>query len=148
MNTEKKVPKSIVKIQNKMIFLKEKIEENKKNTEIMTSEMILLEKWILKLIEKVSEKNTQEKKPRGFARPVKVSDEICDFVKKERGTEISRTEVTKYLMNYISENQLQDKEKKTVIHPDESLKRILGEESLNEPITYFTIQKYMNKHFV
>jgi len=145
---EIKHPKSILKIQSKMLFLKEKIEENKKTTEIIANEMNTLEKWVHKWIEKTVEKKPMEKKPRGFARPVKVSDEICDFIKKERGTEISRTEVTKYLMNYISENQLQDKEQKTIIHPDASLKRILGEESENKTITYFTIQKYMNKHFI
>jgi chromatin remodeling complex protein RSC6 len=145
---EIKVPKSILKIQLKMKFLKEKIEENKKINDLLFTEMNILEKWVLKLTEKMTEKKPTEKKPRGFARPVKVSDDICDFLKRERGSLISRTEVTKYLINYIEENQLKDKEKPSIIFPDESLKKILGEESVDKTITYFTIQKYMNKHFI
>ena len=107
-----------------------------------------MEKWITKITDKLTEKKPTEKKPRGFARPVKVSDDVCDFLKRERGTLLSRTEVTKYLIQYIAENQLQDPEKKTVIHPDDSLRKILGEESIDQTITYFTIQNFMNKHFI
>jgi hypothetical protein len=148
IESEQKIPKSILKIQLKMKFLKEKIEENKKINDLLFTEMNTLEKWVLKLTEKMTEKKPTEKKPRGFARPVKVSDEICDFLKRERGSLIPRTEVTKYLINYIEENQLKDKEKPSIIFPDECLKKILGEESVDKTITYFTIQKYMNKHFI
>jgi chromatin remodeling complex protein RSC6 len=148
METEPKIPKSISKIHNKLNFLKEKMEENKKTNDLLLSEFYILEKWITKITDKLTEKKPTEKKPRGFARPVKVSDDVCDFMKRERGTLLSRTEVTKYLIHYIAENQLQDPEKKKVIHPDDSLRKILGEESIDQTITYFTIQNFMNKHFI
>lgn len=87
------------------------------------------------------------RKPSGFARPTKVSKELCDFMKKSEGTEIARTEVTKTLIEYIKENKLQNKTNSKIIIPDEKLKFLLGIED-GEEITYFNIQKYMTKHFI
>ena len=66
---------------------------------------------------------------------------------KEEGTEVARTEVTKYIVGYIKEKNLQAKDNSKVIKPDEKLKNLLGVESDDE-VTYFNIQKYMNKHFI
>ena len=69
---------------------------------------------------------------------------------KPEGSELARTEVTKALVNYIKEHNLIncDSDNKNKIVPDEKLKNLLGlkEEELNE-LNYFSIQKYMNKHF-
>jgi chromatin remodeling complex protein RSC6 len=69
---------------------------------------------------------------------------------KPEGTEIARTEVTKALVNYIKENNLIElgEDSKNKIIPDNKLKSLLGiqDEELND-LTYFNIQKYMNKHF-
>ena len=60
------------------------------------------------------------------------------------GTELARTEVTKYIIQYIKDNKLPEGK---IIKPDKKLKGLLKVES-NEEVTYFNIQKYMNKHFV
>jgi chromatin remodeling complex protein RSC6 len=69
---------------------------------------------------------------------------------KPEGSEIARTEVTKALVSYIKSNNLleQGEDSKNKIIPDEKLKTLLGLENneLND-LTYFNIQKYMNKHF-
>ena len=39
--------------------------------------------------------------PSGFAKPAKISDELCQFLGEPSGTEMARTEVTKYLTKYI-----------------------------------------------
>ena len=92
-----------------------------------------------------------KKAPSGFAKPTKVTKELCDFMNKPEGTEIARTEVTKVLVNYIKTNNLQEQtiDSKNKIVPDDKLKNLLG---LNvdeiTDLTFFNIQKYMNKHFI
>lgn len=95
----------------------------------------------------VKNKVKGNRKPSGFARPSKVSKELCEFMKKNEGTEIARTEVTKALIEYIKENKLENQSNSKFIIPDEKLKFLLGVED-GEEITYFNIQKYMSKHFI
>ena len=92
-------------------------------------------------------KNKEKRKPSGFAKPTKVTKELCEFMNKQEGTEIARTEVTKALVNYIKENKLEQKENSKIINPDKKLKFLLGIED-NQELTYFNIQKFMNKHFI
>lgn len=90
------------------------------------------------------------KAPSGFAKPTKVTSELCSFLGKPEGSEVARTEVTKALVAYIKENGLQEKnaESKTRIVPDEKLKSLLAISDSEIPdLTFFSIQKYMNKHF-
>ena len=87
------------------------------------------------------------RKPSGFAKPSKVTKELCEFMKMTEGTEIARTEVTKTLIEYIKENKLQNQTNNKIIIPDEKLKILLGIEDGQE-LTYFNIQKYMTKHFI
>jgi chromatin remodeling complex protein RSC6 len=92
-------------------------------------------------------KNKGNKKPSGFANPTKVTKELCEFMNKQEGTQIARTEVTRALISYIKANNLQNKANKKIILPDEKLKFLLGIEQEQE-LTYFNLQKYMNKHFI
>jgi len=92
-------------------------------------------------------KNKGNRKPSGFAKPSKVTSELCEFMNKKEGTEIARTEVTKALCSYIKEHNLENKENSKIIYPDNKLKTLLGIEEGQE-LTYFTIQKFMNKHFI
>ena len=97
--------------------------------------------------EATKNKNKGNKKPSGFAKPTKVTKELCEFMNKQEGSEIARTEVTSTLSNYIKLNNLQNKTNKKIILPDEKLKHLLGIND-EEELTYFNIQKYMNKHFI
>ena len=92
-------------------------------------------------------KNKASRKPSGFARPTRVTKELCEFMNKTEGTEIARTEVTRALVAYIKDQQLEDKINSRIIMPDNKLRELLGIEE-NKELTYFTIQKYMNKHFI
>jgi chromatin remodeling complex protein RSC6 len=102
----------------------------------------------LKSVKKVSEKaeKVKPKNPRapsGFAKPTKVTKELCDFMNRPEGTEI--------VSEYIKTNKLQEQNEnsKNKIVPDDKLRSLLGistEESTN--LTFFNIQKYMNKHFI
>ncbi len=95
----------------------------------------------------VKTKNKGNRQPSGFAKPSKVTKELCEFMNKAEGTEIARTEVTRALVAYIKENKLENTTNSKIISPDEKLKTLL-ELNDSDELTYFTIQKYMNKHFV
>lgn len=96
------------------------------------------------------EKPKNKRAPSGFAKPTKVTKELCEFMNKPEGSEIARTEVTQALVSYIKENNLigNSEDKKNKIIPDEKLKNLLGIQGNDlEDLNYFSIQKYMNKHF-
>jgi chromatin remodeling complex protein RSC6 len=90
----------------------------------------------------------KDRKPSGFVLPVLISDELCDFLEKPRGTRIPRTEVTKFLIQYIANNGLMNPDKKTQVVPNERLMKLLGDDVNVENLTRFNIQKYMNRHFI
>ena len=105
-----------------------------------------------KNVKKQSKLNKKEsksriiRKPSGFAKPSKISDELITFMNKTKGTELARTEVTQYIINYIKENSLQNMENRKNINPDKKLSDLL--DCGDDEVTYFNLQKYMNKHFV
>ena len=99
-------------------------------------------------MEKEVKKNKSKgnRKPSGFAVPTKITNELCDFMKLDHGTAVARTEVTQYIINYIKQNELQWKENRKIIKPDKALTSLLSVEDKDE-VTYFNLQKYMNRHF-
>ncbi len=111
-----------------------------------------LERGVKKEMKMLKKEATKTKvkgnrKPSGFAKPSKISDELCGFMKIMNGSKVARTEVTQYLIGYIKENNLQYSENRKVINPDSALKNLLGVEE-DEEVTYFNLQKYMNRHFI
>ena len=116
---------------------------------LMNSNNVLLKQ--IKKIEaratKSSMKSKANRKPHGFARPTEVSEALCVFMDKEKGSLVSRTEVTKSLIKYIADHKLQNPENKRQILPDETLLKLFGDEARNTVIDYFTMQKYVNHHF-
>lgn len=92
-------------------------------------------------------KNKGNRKPSGFAVPSKISNELCEFMGKPTGTKVARTEVTQYIIDYIQKKGLQKSDNRKCINPDDKLSDLLNVEEGDE-VTYFNIQKYMNKHFV
>tara|TARA_Y100000592_G_scaffold66016_1_gene102651 strand:- start:951 stop:1403 length:453 start_codon:yes stop_codon:yes gene_type:complete len=97
-----------------------------------------------KMIEK--NKNRAKRKPSGFAVKSIISEDLRIFMNIEKGEMCARTDVTKYLIKYIKENNLQKESDKRVIEPDEKLDSLL-EVPEGETLTYFSLQKYMNRHF-
>jgi chromatin remodeling complex protein RSC6 len=105
-------------------------------------------KDLKKEVIKTKNKNKGNRKPSGFAKPSKVTKELCEFMNKSEGTEIARTDVTRTLVAYIKQHKLENTENSKIISPDNKLKLLLGIEDDKEELTYFNIQKYMNKHFI
>lgn len=87
------------------------------------------------------------RKPSGFAEASPISNDLCDFLGKDYGTTVARTEVTKFICSYIRQHSLTNDENKRVIKPDNKLKSLLGTDD-ETVVTYFNIQRFMNKHFI
>lgn len=118
----------------------------------LQSQIRILEKQVrkeMKCLRKEASKNKAKgnRKPSGFAKPSVVTPELCKFMGKDVGTEIARTEVTQYLIQYIKDNELQFADNKKIIVPDATLKSLLGVKDGDE-VTYFNLQRLMNQHFV
>tara|TARA_B110001469_G_C9648393_1_gene329331 strand:+ start:1977 stop:2396 length:420 start_codon:yes stop_codon:yes gene_type:complete len=122
----------------------------KKNITVIQGQIKGLEGRVKREQTKYSKQKKQRKKIiSGFAKPTKISDQLCEFMGREKGSEMARTEVTKYIHDYIKKNELQLETNKTLIIPDINLKNLLAiEENENQQIHFFSLQKYMNRHFV
>jgi chromatin remodeling complex protein RSC6 len=100
-----------------------------------------------KIIEKAQKKRQNAKNsPSGFAKPNKISDELCDFIGVPHGTEKSRTDITRFINTYVKEHNLNKPENKRFILPDDKLKKILNVGD-KEDINYFILQKLISHHF-
>ena len=118
---------------------------------LKTEYKLLEKKWTreLKAAQKASAKSTRKsgnRKPSGFIKPTRISDELAGFLNKPVGSEMARTDVTKDITEYIRNNSLQDKKNGRQINPDGKLMSLLKIPS-GEILTYFNLQKFMSPHF-
>jgi len=119
----------------------------------LTSQIKSVEKQVtkkMKQLDKELKKNKSKgnKQPSGFAKPTKISTALCKFMDLPEGSEMARTEVTKYIIQYIQDNKLQNPSDAKLIEPNNELKSLLKINKKDGNLTYFNIQRYMNKHFV
>ena len=96
--------------------------------------------------ERKNRRNKGQKKPSGFALPTNISNELCEFMSKEKGTMVARTDVTRFIIDYIKQKDLQNPENRKFINPDLALKKLLEVDD-QDKLSYFNLQKYMNRHF-
>lgn len=94
-----------------------------------------------------SSETASKRQPSGFAKPTKLSAELCEFLGVPLDTMLARTEVTRILNEYIKKNNLQDPNDRRKIVPDDKLKKIL---TLTEgvPLSYFSLQSSIKNHFI
>lgn len=119
---------------------------------IITNQLRTLEKTVNKEVKthkrEIGKKKLKDiRKPSGFAAASPISNDLCKFMGREIGTNIARTEVTKFICSYIKEKSLTDDTNNKVIKPDDKLKSLLGTND-DTVLTYFNIQRFMNKHFI
>jgi chromatin remodeling complex protein RSC6 len=110
----------------------------------------------------------------GFAQSYFLSFTLCDFLGITVDDKLSRTEVTRRIINYIKDNKLEDADNRRIIIPDDSLTKVVGtpEEreqlllarkcdlekrgyienakkvNVSEQLSYFNLQLFLNKHFL
>lgn len=92
--------------------------------------------------------SSQRKNPSGFAKPTKLSKELCEFLSLPDDTELARTAVTKHINAYIMEHNLQNPENKKLILADEKLTKLLNLQPTDQQLSYFNLQRYMKHLFV
>jgi len=107
----------------------------------VTKELKVLDKFNAK-----KNKNKGNRAPSGFVKPTKITNELADFLGKDHGTLMARTDVTKQMTAYIRANSLQDKKNGRIILPDAKLRKLLKLTDA-DALTYFNLQKYMSPHF-
>lgn len=146
-----KLPYTLSKLVSSIKTLKDKVGAHKQSADDISRDIKNIEKTINQYIKKYTKEENKPKTERklcGFAVPTTVTDELCVFMNKEKGTQISRPQATAHLANYIKDNNLKNVNNKNIILPDEKLRKLLGDECKNQIITHFNIQKLMNKHFI
>jgi chromatin remodeling complex protein RSC6 len=100
-----------------------------------------------KVVEKQEKKKANARTtPSGFAKPTKISDELCAFLGVPKGTEMSRTDVTRKINLYVKEHNLYDPKNRRIINPDASMKKILTLKA-GEDLSFFTLQRAIKGHF-
>ena len=77
-----------------------------------------------------------------FFIPTKISDRLSVFLGKEKGTEMTRMDVSCEIYKYIGLNNLRDNQNKIIINPDTKISTLFGLNNGHE-LTYFNIQKYI-----
>lgn len=122
-------------------------EQRKNITRIMAN----VKRCYTKVERRLQQANTatrsKEPKQNGLTKPFPVSNMLCSFMSVPEGTQLARTEVTKYLHKYIKDKGLYEEGNKQLIRPDVSLKQLLNIEDEDEPLHIFKMQKKMNTHF-
>jgi chromatin remodeling complex protein RSC6 len=156
-NKESELPSSKfheLKSYTKISVLIDKLENKCNSAKTILDTTRLDIKLLKKEIDRIKKKRekvlNKPKKPRqlhGFAKPTSISDELCEFMKQEKGSFASRTDVTKEIIKYIADNKLQNPENRRHILLDDALRKLFGPESHNEVVDYFSMQRYVNRHF-
>ena len=85
----------------------------------------------------------------GFLKPVPISKEMSKFTGWDIKEPKSRVDVTKFLCNYIRQNNLQNEKDKRQIIPDTKLCKLLNYDpkTSSQPLTYFHLQSLLKSHF-
>ena len=88
-----------------------------------------------------------KQKPKGFQVPIRITDELCDFMHVEHGTKMNCAEAGKRVHMYIKEHKLQDPSNGININLDSKLKSLLHVEK-EVQLTYFNLQHYLSRHYI
>jgi chromatin remodeling complex protein RSC6 len=111
-------------------------------------------KSLTKLVRKVKAKQddpdgtkaAERAKNNGFNRKQNVSDKLRAFINLPAGEMISRSEVTKAITKYITDNGLKHPENGRVLIMDEKLRDLLQPGDVQ--VTFLNLQKFLSPHYV
>jgi chromatin remodeling complex protein RSC6 len=88
--------------------------------------------------------NPLPKKQSVFTKPQQITDDLCVFLGKAKGTQMSRSDVTRGIMAYVKEKKLNNKQD---INPDAALRKLLRSTEA-EKVTILNLQRYLKVHYV
>ena len=92
------------------------------------------------------EKAAERSKNNGFNRPMKISEELQEFLCLNPDDTISRSDVTKRLNKYVKDNGLKHPDNGRVIVMDDALTKLLKPPS-DVQVTFLNVQKYLSPHY-
>lgn len=143
---EESVVASFASLLTKFTDLRSKLNE-------LAPEMKKMEKQVARLEKKAEKRRRRktgvdgEKKANPtsvFTVPVKITDDLCVFLGIPKGTQVSRSDVTRGVMRYAKEHSLTDKQQ---IKPDATLRKLLAISESDE-LTILNLQKYLKTHYI
>jgi hypothetical protein len=136
--------------------LVEKVNAMRGGLATIFSDMKKLEKRIPRELKKASKGRRNRKaavegdaakegvKENVFTRPNKISEELCVFLGKAKGSEMSRSDVTKAVCGYAKQKGLMDKQ---VIKADASLRKLLHMTE-NDELKIQNLQRFLKIHYI
>lgn len=133
-----------------------KVNELRNTLGAVLSDMKKLEKRLAREIKKAGRRrgrrapqvdeagNPVPKKDSVFTKPQKITDELCVFLGKPKGTEMSRSDVTRGIMDYVKKHGLNNKQD---INPDAALRKLL-KTTESDKVGILNLQRYLKNHYV
>lgn len=98
---------------------------------------------------KIKRAPTGDTKPNGFNIKMHITKDFCTFAGWKESDKYSRTDVTRFLCNYVEQHRLQNPQNGREIVPDEKLRLILQYDGSSEPpLTYYYLQKKIKHIFI
>ena len=124
-------------MQSQATILKDKIKalakEVKTNAQVKRSHKV-----------KVSSSSPERKMNNGLLKEFSISSELCRFLHTDENSKKCRSEVTKYIHDYIRENGL--KAKSGNFRVDENLSKLF-DVNTDDTVAFFSLGKLLNTHF-
>lgn len=115
------------------------------------SDMKKLEKRIPRELKKASKKrkgkavdSDKPKRESIFKKPVQISDDLCTFLGKPKGTLMSRSDVTSAVCTYAKTKGLMNKQ---VINADAALRKLLKITEKDE-LMILNLQRFLKQHYI
>ena len=146
VNLEENVKSDFLNLLEKVQCLTTLIREINTEVKVLQKKVSKEFKTLIKT-QKKARKTGGTRAPSGFAKPTKISVELCKFLSVTPGTLMARTEVTKKLTQYIKEHSLQNEADKRIILPDKKLAKLLSVKK-SDNVTYFNLQRWIKPHFI
>ena len=158
-NTQNEEIEVVDPIVKQMTSMTELINTLTATNKSLAGEMKLLMKEVNKLRIVASKPSKKVKKPvdpnvprklGALEKPVEITEELCEFLKLEKGELYSRQFITKSINEYVKTNDIQNPENRRYILLDSSdagkkLKKLLRDP--DQPLTFFNIQRYLKVHY-
>lgn len=108
----------------------------------------LLRGQVMKAVKAKKATNSAAASNSGFMKPVAISKELAEFTGWNPKELHSRVDVTKYICNYVRENNLKDSTDGRIIKPDFDLQKLLKTYNPDEGVLkYYNLQTHLKHHF-
>ena len=104
-------------------------------------------KKLKKHMKKPRSERKRNGEPSGFNKPGAVSKELGKFLGLAANEEISRTEVTKKISQYIKDKKLQDSNNKKEFLVDDKLAKLFKIDK-GTSVKYFGVQSHLKTHYI